>query len=118
MEIELITTKKKLSKSIIKQMNEASIDDMEHAVKKGKSMFYVNDVYPKDSVSVGIIFGANGWRRLMLRDWRLPKLSSEDASVYCRNRERRFDDGALYRDRWLKAFKEVKRKCEKNQVFI
>ncbi|CAL9956528.1 hypothetical protein VPHK71_0020 [Vibrio phage K71] len=83
MEIEVIATKKKLSKSVIKQLETAVIPDIRHFNNMPTIGYYVRDLGVKYQDRVAIFEGINRWVILELIDWRESQYA--DRAV-CKNR--------------------------------
>lgn len=62
MEIEIITTKKKLSKSIVKQLEPAKFHDIQQPNTMPTIGCYVRDLGAKYHSRVGLFEGINGGR--------------------------------------------------------
>jgi len=69
MDIEILTTKKKLTKAIVKQLEPAKSYDLSFLISNTKIAYYVRDLGPKFSTQVGMFESINGWRRFTILDW-------------------------------------------------
>lgn len=99
MEIELITTKKKLSKSIVQQMPFANLEDLAMVeLYPERVLGYIIDKNEK----FAIIKGVNDWVRLVIS---YPWKAATHTPLECVNKNRflRFGDEEM-RDLFLKRF--------------
>lgn len=69
MNIEILTTKKKVTKAMVKQFEPAKPYDLNFLLSNTKIAFYVRDLGPKFSARVGMFESINGWRRFTILDW-------------------------------------------------
>ena len=108
MEIEILTTKKKLTKAMIKQFKPATLLDMQHIEGSG---FYVRDLGAKYGQKVAVFRTADGWRRIDLRETKMRDVSSIylGAGVM-------FFNSQEERDEWLDAYKVVKYRCNRHVI--
>ncbi len=114
MEIEIITTKKKLSKSVIKQLETAKLTDIAHFNSMPTIGYYVRDLGAKYQPRVAIFEGINRWVILELVDWRESQYG--DRAV-CKNRYLDFKTVAM-RDQFLIEYNKLKDSCLKNHLVI
>lgn len=121
MEIEVITTKKKISKSIIKQLEPASIYDIKHFNSMPTIGYYVRDLGSKFPPRVAVFEGINGWKIVGLRDWH----SSGETRMECSARDIglrgvsvKIFNSQPDRDDYLSAYNDMKKSCLKNHLII
>ena len=114
MEIEVITTKRKLTKSIVKQLNTATINDIKHFNSMPTIGFYVRDLGAKYQPRVAIFEGINRWVILEIIDWRESQYG--DRAV-CKNRYLDFKT-VKERDSFLIEYDNLKKSCLKNHLII
>ncbi|RDL44323.1 hypothetical protein DN730_07920 [Marinomonas piezotolerans] len=118
-EIEVITTKKKLNKSIVKQLKPASIGDMLQAVNVNREGYHIRDLGSGYPSQVAVFKGINEWCILGLRDWR----SSGDLDISAKPLKGR---GISYRkfktteerDAWIEAYNNAKELCLKVHLIL
>ena len=96
MEIEIGTTKKKLTKAMIKQFAHATLSDMQSIEGSG---FYVRDLGASYAKKVAVFRTANGWRRMNLRYGNSMKYRSK-----------------RIRDEFFAAYKVVKYRCNRHVI--
>ena len=121
MEIEILTTKKKLTKSIIKQLKPATASQIELFVNipslKG---YHVRGLGSSYDDNVGLFQAGNGdWVLMGIRDW---YISKSETKVYARlkgkwSSEKEFGTKEE-RDSWLKIYNEAKSRMMKNHLII
>lgn len=120
MKIEILTTKKKLSKSIVKQLDPATEFDLGQIINVGKVGFYVRDIGIGGAKRTGLFETNCKWVSLPLLDW---KASGKDTRITARNE---CGSGCFInnfntleqRDRWLSTYNEAKSLCEKNHLML
>jgi len=123
MEIEILTTKKKLTKSIIKQLKPATIADMRHATSFDKSVnigYHVRGLSGGTAMKVGLFMGINEWCAIDLLEW---KSSSTMTSISARNPKGRGEFIRRYetkceRDSFMCAYSLIKDLCNKNHLIL
>lgn len=120
MEIEVITTKKKLSKATVKQLEKPTIGDLNQVFAVHKIGYYVRDLGKGYADRVALFQGINGWRCISIRDWSAVKdrpfvtakaISGRGFSI------KKFDDYKS-RDLWLDAYNKMKNLCLKNHLIL
>ena len=120
MEIEIITTRKKLTKAIVKQLEPAKLGDLNYVVSTIKRGFYIRGLGKMYAPRVAVFEGINKWCIISIRDWKpvgstpraeSPSLSGRGVSV------KSFDSVEL-RDMWLDAYNEMKSLCTKNHLIL
>jgi hypothetical protein len=117
MQIEILTTKKKLSKSIVKQFELATVHDMEVFLSiNGECAYYITDLGVKQPKRTGIFKNSIGkWVRFDTSKW---KVSPHDSNrAYCRNRYRDFDC-ALDASNWVKTRNRMADMALKNHLIL
>ena len=113
MEIEILTTKKKLSKSIIKQMKPADISDMNYFLTMPSNGFFVRNI-DKNLGDVLIFEGINTWCVISRLDY---STSIHDRKLMVDNGYRSFESKEK-RDKWLESYNKVKHLCIRNHLYI
>ena len=122
MDIEIITTKKKISKSIIKQLDPATLGDMQHFNSMPNTGFYVRDLGPKYSPVVLLFEGIIGWKIIECRSWK-SSASRSAVEASCKEIGKRgcsvnqFSSIEI-RDIWLTEYNKLKDSCLKNHLII
>lgn len=81
-EIELVTTKKKLSKSVVNQMEMVNIVDFNLIDMKDYDT--VLGYYIDKNERIAIVKVVNDYKRVVLRDWK-PTASTVRPELYCNN---------------------------------
>lgn len=114
LELEIITTKKKISKSIIKQLEPAELSDIKYFNTMSTLGYYVRDLGSKYPERVGLFQGVNGWKIMSLFDW---DVSIYDTRVIFKNRYKDFKD-KQERDDWLEEYNKIKKRCLKNHLIL
>lgn len=118
-EIEVVTTRKKLTKLIVKQLKPASIGDMLQTVNVNHEGYYVRDLGNGYPPNVAILKGINEWCILGLRDW----TPSGDLEISAKPLKGR---GTSYRkfkttgerDAWIEAYNKAKELCLKVHLIL
>lgn len=121
MEIEILTTKKKLSKNTVKQLDPANIGDLSHFNNMPTYGFYIRDLGAKYPPRVLLFEGINGWKIIGCREWH----SSGDSRVEASAREigsrgcsvKDFSSRHV-RDIWIREYDKLKNSCLKNHLII
>ena len=120
MNIEILTTKKKLSKSIIKQLDSASNFDIGQIVNVGKIGYYVRDIGIGCAKKTGLFETNCKWVTLPLLNWqgfegskRLSARAETSKGCFLKDFE-----SIEERDLWLENYNKAKSLCEKNHLFI
>jgi hypothetical protein len=115
MEIEIITTKKKLSKSLVNQMLWLTINDV-HITEK-YDYNYVLGFYVDKGLKIAIVKVIDEYKRITLYNWHISKTST-DFNLYCQgNRVIRFDD-SITRDSYFEKYTKLKEVAEKTHIYI
>ena len=121
MEIEVITTKKKLSKAVVKQLEVASVHDMHHCFNVIKRAFFVRGLGSKYTDNTDLFEGINGWKVMPLLDWKELSESMLTASARPYRRRgcmtKRFET-AESRDKWIKDYNNLKSLALKNHLIL
>lgn len=106
MEIELITTKKKLTKSVIQQLDYANTADFNYlTTTQGLILGYIN--LPDERVF--LVKTINGYKKIRSLNWKAGLLSTEAcADDKGFGRLKRFETSEQ-RDDFLKMYREIKR---------
>lgn len=118
MEIEILTTKKKLTKSIIKQLEPGTTGDLKaftgSQMTKG---FYVRGIGKGFTEKVGIFEGIAGvWKRMLIYKW---EADENDNKALYRYLGRRVNFGSeAERDEWLELYSAATSRMLKNHVII
>lgn len=121
MEIEVLTTKKKLSKSIIKQLEPANLNDIKHFNSQPTNGFYIRDLGAKSPPRVALFEGINGWKAIGLRDWKASgdnRLECSAKDMGMRGVSVKTMDNKDCRDNYLSEYNKMKSMCLKNHLFI
>lgn len=120
MNIEILTTKKKLSKSIIKQLDPATNFDIGQIVNVGKIGFYVRGIGVGGALRTGLFETNCKWVTLPLLEW-----IGQDGSkrLTCKNEGGngcfiKDFESVECRDKWLHLYSQAKALCEKNHLFL
>lgn len=106
MEIEIVTTKKKLTKSLIEQMPVASIHVMTSAKVLG---YYIDKKHGK--IAIMSYLGEYYTRALGYKN------GSNECCVYRKNTLLTFDT-PLERDTWMEAYEPMQEKALKTHIYI
>lgn len=69
MDIEVLTTKKKVTKAMVKQFEPAKSYDLSFLISNTKIAYYVRGLGPKFTVQTGMFESINGWRTFSILDW-------------------------------------------------
>lgn len=119
MEIEVITTKKRLTKSVVKQLNTATEDDFNHLVNVTKKGFYIIGLGKGYSYKTALFYGLNRWCTLSIRDWRSvidrPELNASTGGKWTTVKS---FSSIPNRDSWFYAYNDVVKLCLKNHLII
>lgn len=121
MNIEIITTKKKISKSIIRQLEPASINDINHFNSMPTIGYYVRDLGAKFPPKVALFEGINGWKIIGLRDWKPAgsnRIECNARDMGVRGTSVKTIGEQIDRDDYLDAYNEMKKSCLKNHLII
>ena len=122
MEIEILTTKKKLSKNIIKQLDPATVNDMAYFNSMPTFGYYIRDLGAKYPPVVLLFEGLNGWKIVGCRSWRAveyrPCVEAPASEIGCRGTSVRTMESSEYRDNWLREYNNLKESCLKNHLII
>ncbi len=120
MEIEIITTKKKLSKSIIKQLKPASLGDLNHLVNVVKIGYHFRGLGNGYPAKVYVFMGINEWCFFGCRPWgKVP----DRPILECKSLTgvgttiKKFGDEENCVS-WLNAYNDAAKLCDKNHLFI
>jgi hypothetical protein len=120
MNIEILTSSKKISKSMIKQLDPASNFDIGQIVNVGKIGYYVRDIGIGGAKKTGLFETNCKWVTIPLLNWS----GNEDSKMLsCKNEcgkgclVKRFDS-VKERDLWLHDYNRAKSLCEKNHLFL
>ena len=115
MKIEIITTKKKLTKAIVKQLEPATHGDIHHFNNMPKIGYYVRDLGPKFTDRVAVFEGINGWKTLPLLKWTPSR--SYKCRIFSGNRFKDYDtqDEA---DNEADKLNTLYNKCIKNHLIL
>ena len=119
-EIEVITTKKKLSKAVIKQLEPASLGDLRQVVSVSKIGYYVRDLGKGYSPRVAVFRGVGHWCVINLRDWEAvgDKPMAQAKALGGRGFSIKKFPSVEQRDVWLSAYNDMKRLCSKNHLIL
>ena len=120
MQIEILTTKKKLSKSIVKQFKPASLGDLNQLVNVVKIGYHVRDLGKGYPSKVYIFEGINGWCIIWCRPW---KKVSDRPFLECKSINGRGSSVKRFNDEpscvsWLNSYNAAAELCDKNHLFI
>lgn len=119
MEIEIITTKRKLSKSVVKQLELATVADMTALSGTDRAGYYVRDIGASYPSRVGVFAGVNGWVILPIRDWKAcGKSRAECKALKGFGVSVREFSSTKERDSWLSSYDAAKEKCLKNHLIL
>ncbi len=117
MEIELVTTKKKITKSIVKQLNLATIADFNFIASTNTKGFYVRDIGKNYGDNVGIFNGVNGYVRFNILNWEKYSTNGKNFRVSVKNMTKNFNSEEEA-DLWISSYNIAKEKCLSNHVII
>lgn len=120
MDIEIITTKNKLSKSIVKQLNPATVDDLNQVLEVSKIGYYVRNLGKGYAPKVAVFQGINGWCLMNIRDWEpLTERPFVTTSAFL-GRGFNVKKFLTYeeRDYWLERYNAAKELCSKNHLIL
>ena len=123
MEIEVLTTKKKLTKSIVKQLKPATLSDMRHALSFHKTIqigYHIRGLNGSASLKTGLFMGVNEWCIVELFEW---KPSTSMTAITARNPNGRGEFIRRYetigeRDAFISAYNDIKDLCNKNHLML
>ena len=119
-EIEVITTKKKLTKAVIKQLEPAKIGDMTQVASVSKIGYYVRDLGKGYSPRVAVFQGINNWCAISMRQWETvgdrPILQAK--AIGGRGFSVKEFSTIELRDAWLSAYNDMKEICSKNHLIL
>lgn len=121
MEIEVITTKKKLSKAVIKQLEPATIHDINHFNSMPTIGYYVRDLGAKFPPRVALFEGINGWKIIGLRDWEpvgTNRIECSARDMGMRGISVKTIGEQFNRDEYLSSYNHMKKSCLKNHLII
>lgn len=122
MEIEILTTKKKISKSIIQQLDPAKLFDMEHLNNINGIGYYVRNLGAKYPPVVMIFEGINGWKIIGCRGWRSvdyrPCVEASASEIGSRGTSVLNMYNFEIRDKWIDAYNKTKEICLKNHLIL
>lgn len=122
MEIEILTTKKKLSKNIIKQLNPAKIYDITYFNSVKSNGYYVRDLGAKYPPVVLLFESITGWRIIDCRGWKpvsdTPRLEASAKEIGTRGVSVKTMNSVKDRDIWIKEYNKLKESCLKNHLII
>ena len=113
LEIEVISTKKKLTKAVIKQLEPANVFDMENK-DIDTCAYYIRGMGKGYAAKVGLFKSRAGWRTINLNNCK----PSSKVGVYIGNGMTVQYADEETRDRWLTAYDNIKRMCLKNHLII
>jgi len=113
MNITIITTEKKLTKSLISQIKYLSLSEMSGEVE---TLGYLINVV-KDANNVALIRLPDGDYRLLSLAWKKELLKSIKRPVRTRNLVRTFSS-EIDLDAWWCNYIKIKDKCVSNQIYI
>lgn len=118
MQIEVLTTKKKLTKSMVKQLKNADLKDMQHFLDSENDGYYIKDLGPKYTNKVAIFKGVNEWCMLDCRNW---EVSVNEKKIYSTfkgySRQMEFETNTQ-RNKWIGTYNEVVANCSKNHLIL
>lgn len=119
MNIEVITTKKKISKSVIRQLEPAGIASMNLFLSiSGSRAYYVTDMGPKFPVRVGIFKDFFGnWVRFNASEWKESSCNKKRALMKGGNRLIDFESEKEMRD-WVNTKNKMCKLALKNHLII
>jgi hypothetical protein len=118
MNIEVLTTKKKLSKSIVKQLESANLNDIEYFNSMPTIGYYVRGLGGVFPPRVAIFEGLNGWKIIGLRDWE----ARCDDRIECSARDigKRGTSVKYINDakKYIDSYNKMKEECLKNHLIL
>jgi hypothetical protein len=121
MEIEVLTTKKKLTRSIVRQFRNASYEQIINFVSAPDALGYhvrdLGDSYPRN---VGLFQADSGeWVLVRIRNW-VASSSDLEAHAYINlffDHDREFETKED-RDLWLENYNTAKKRLMKNHLIL
>jgi hypothetical protein len=120
MNIEILTASKRLSKSVIKQLDPASDFDIGQIVNVEKIGYYVRDIGIGGAYKTGLFETNCKWVTLPLLSW-VGQLGSKRLTASVDTRKGCFlrdFESVEERDSWLEYYNKAKAICEKNHLFL
>ena len=122
MNIEILTTKKKLTKSIIKQLKPATFSDMRHAISFDRSIcvgYHIRGL-PGPSNKIGLFMGVNEWCVFDILDWKKCKTMT---AISASNPKGEGDFIRRYEtkeelDMFISTYDKIKDLCNKNHLIL
>ena len=120
MEIEVITTTKKVTKSVIKQLEWAKLHDITHFINMKTDGFYVRDLGPKYSKRVLLFQGINSWVVCMERDWEVCSYNHSKLKAYVSRNSSTIKEfnNQMECEVYLNAYNELRKRCLKNHLIL
>ena len=119
LEIEIVTTKKKLSKQIVKQLGPASLGDLNHLVNnKVGCGYHIRNLGAGYPPIVFIFKGVNGWVLCERRQWK--KRSNEGRMFYYTAKgsvTKKFKDPETC-EVYFNAYKNAEKLCMENHLIL
>lgn len=115
MDIEILTTKKKLTKSVVAQLEEATLGDLEHALHVGKIGYYVKGLHGYKNARTGLIRGIVTWKVFPLNAWEKHGDKSIRLSPYQPSES--FSSTEV-RDKFFEVYHAVGKLCLKNHLIL
>lgn len=119
MEIEILTTKKKISKSLIKQFKPASLLDLETIISSPNSGYFVRNLSKDLAPEVAVFQGANDqWCRISIREWKRYDRKLQAKALTGRGQTVKDMGSAQSAENWLMVYAKAMEKCKKNHLYI
>jgi hypothetical protein len=122
MDIEILTTKKKLTKAMVKQFEPAKNYDLSFLISTTKIAYYIRGLGSKFSVQTGMFESINGWRTFSILDWHK---STVGCQVYAsalpfgsRGSMTKSFDTEKERTEWLDTYNKAKALALKNHLIL
>ena len=116
MEIELLTTKKKLTKAIIRQLEHGTTGDIQSFISRNYIGFYVRDMGKGHTERLGLFEGTTGaWKKLNIYSWRKDTCGF---GLNCYGNRLKSFKNIKDRDEWLEDYNKATNRMLKNHVII
>lgn len=125
MEIEIVTTKKKLTKSIVSQFRSAEVKDFIYCINKDEKCFYIIGLGSRFTEKTGIFKSFNEWVKFPIFNFELSEalftsrtydqLMSRHIKLFeiTESGHTRIDQKPL-----IRPYNEVRKRCLENHLFI
>lgn len=122
MKIEILTTKKKVTKAMVKQFEPAKPYDLSFLISNTKIAYYVRDLGKKFTVQTGMFESFNGWRTFSILDWQSTTvdtlLEASAKPMGMRGAATKRFENKKQRDEWLSDYNKAKALALKNHLIL